>query len=386
MRKALASVLAAIMFLDVICLGVILVYNAGGKSGKSAKEGTQDIFERASVIATGNNIIGEEMDNQAAARSNSGGYDFDFVYENIADEISAADEAIITQEAVISKDHNVSGYPLYNAPTQLGDELKSVGFDTINTATNHILDYGEQGLLNTYDYLKNEKKLNVIGIFEDKTAAATPVIRNVNGIKIAYVAFTQSTNGNSLPENSQAYLLLSEYEDKIAEMISSAKAKADFVIVCAHWGDEYGAQITTEQETLAKKLGEWGADVVIGTHPHELQKAEYIENADGSKTLVAYSLGNLVSTQTKGELMLGGLLKFDVVKNKVTGEVTLENVGISGVVTHYGVDMTKIRIYRLEDYTQELASVHGVKERTPDFSLNYLKDLLKDRIDSEFLR
>ena len=48
--------------------------------------------------------------------------------------------------------------------------------------------------------------------------------------------------------------------------------------------------------------------------------------------------------------------------------------------------MTKIRIYRLEDYTQELASVHGVKERTPDFSLNYLKDLLKDRIDSEFLR
>ena len=79
-------------------------------------------------------------------------------------------------------------------------------------------------------------------------------------------------------------------------------------------------------------------------------------------------------------------MKFDLVKNVTSGEVSLENVGIEGIVTHYGVDMTKIRLYKLSDYTQALADVHGIKAKNDEFSLKYLKKMIGDRIDSEFLR
>lgn len=384
MRKALALILAAILFLDAVCLGVIFFSDA--KQLPYKKEDEDEIFKRASVVAVGNNIIGDEILRQASSRSNSTGYDFAFLYENTAQDIEEADEAIITHEGVFSSQHNVSGYPLYNAPADLGKELKKTGFDTVSIATNHILDYGEQGLVNTCTFLKDEIGLNPVGAYTSRADTTVPVIRNVNGIKIAYIAFTQSTNEHSLPENSDAYLLLSQYESKISEMINEAKAKADFVIVCAHWGDEYGEEITAEQENTAKKLGDWGADVIIGTHPHELQKIEYITNSDGTQTLVAYSLGNFVSGQEKGELLLGGMLKFDLVKNTSSGEVSVENVNMEGVVTHYGVDMSKIRLYKLSEYTQALADVHGVKARTEDFSLKYLKKLFEDRIDNEFTR
>ena len=112
---------------------------------------------------------------------------------------------------------------------------------------------------------------------------------------------------------------------------------------------------------------------------------EYIINTDGRKTLVAYSLGNFISAQNRGPRMLGGMLNFEVVKNNATGEIALENVKFSGVVTHYGYGYSNIRVYPLEDYTQELASKHGVQSKTSDFSLQYLYDILNDVIDKQFL-
>lgn len=83
--------------------------------------------------------------------------------------------------------------------------------------------------------------------------------------------------------------------------------------------------------------------------------------------------------------MLGGMLNFEIVKNNTTGEIALENVKFSGVVNHYGYSFSNIRIYPLEDYTQELASKHGVLSKTSDFSLQYLYDILNDVIDKQFL-
>ena len=157
------------------------------------------------------------------------------------------------------------------------------------------------------------------------------------------------------------------------------------VIVNAHWGEEYTHEPNDNQRSLAQKLASWGADVIIGTHPHVIQPVEYIVNSDGRKTLVAYSLGNFISAQNRGPRMLGGMLNFEVVKNNATGEIALENVKFSGVVTHYGYGYSNIRVYPLEDYTQELASKHGVLSKTSDFSLQYLYDILNDVIDKQFL-
>lgn len=83
--------------------------------------------------------------------------------------------------------------------------------------------------------------------------------------------------------------------------------------------------------------------------------------------------------------MLGGMLNFEIVKNNSTGEIALENVKFSGVVTHYGYGCSNIRVYPLENYTEELASNHGVKSKTSDFSLQYLYDILNKVIDKQFL-
>lgn len=83
--------------------------------------------------------------------------------------------------------------------------------------------------------------------------------------------------------------------------------------------------------------------------------------------------------------MLGGVLNFDIVKNNATGEIAFENVKFSGVVTHYGQSFSNLRIYPLSEYTQELASKHGVLDKTPEFSLQYLNDIIAKVIDKQFL-
>lgn len=386
MKKFMAIILAAILFLDVISIGVILFTKAEDITINAETDGEDDdIFVRAHIVVAGNNLIQEELLTQAKARSASGNYDFAYVYENVASLIAEADSAVITQESVISADHSVSGSGLMNCPPELGDQLVSLGFDAISIATNHALDYGEQGLLNTLDYW-SQKDIITIGAYKEKSQDDWIDIQKLDGIKVAYIAFTEDTNGNSLPEGSSAELCLEEYESWMCDLVSYASRKADVVIAMPHWGNEYETAVTQAQRDLAAKLGEWGATVVIGTHPHVIQPVEYITNSDGSQTLVAYSLGNFVSAQGKPEYMLGGLLSFDVVKNTENYRVTLENVTVTGVVTHYGLNTSKIRVYLLSNYTDDLASKHGLKEAYSDFSVKYLNNLLAESVDKQFLK
>ncbi|MBR0113428.1 MAG: CapA family protein [Clostridia bacterium] len=381
MRKVLAIFLCAVLFLDVICVGVILF--TSGSSRESEENG--DIFTKATVLAAGANIVQDEMLIQAKDRSNSGGYDFSLVYENIKDAVSDADVSIITQSSVISQNHTVSGDKRYNSPAELGDELVKTGFDVINLATDHILDYGEDGLLNTLDYWAG-KEAATTGVYRSAEEAAELIMIQANGIKFGFVAFTESTGGNSLPEDSEAVILSAFAENVLAEKISYAERKADVVIVCANWGNEFDREVDDARRELAAKIADWGADVIIGTHPDAVQEAEMISAKDGHKCFAVYSLGNLVSCSSQAENLLGGILTFDVIKNKEERTVSVENFVISGTVTHYGMNMSKIRVYPLADYTGELASLHGINETFDGFGIRYLNGLLTDTYNKKFLR
>ena len=386
MKKLLAAVLAAILFLDIVSIGVILFTKAQTLSSSSEQETseTEEIFNRASVAAVGDNFVQQEIMDQARAGGTRGGYNFSYMYENTAEFISAADTAIINQVPLISAAHGVTGTELFNAPAELGDEIIKTGFDVINLASSHALDYGEEGLLNTLDYWAG-KDVVTIGAYKDKSEDEWLTYQKINGVKIAYIAFTEGTGGKSLPEGSSAEVSLSEYESWLCRIISYASEKADAVIVLAQWGNEYESQPTQYQRDLAAKLGNWGATVIIGSHPHVLQPVEYITNEDGSRTLVAYSLGNFISNQGKPECILGGILTFDIVKNTEKYNVTIENVKVHGVVTHYGMNLSKIRLYLLSDYTNDIASKHGLCESVDGFSVRYLNNLLESAIDKEFI-
>ncbi len=393
MRKKLAVFLAVIIALDVVALSVIfftrnssnnLDINADPLPGPAPTTTEEQIlFSTVSFVAVGDNLIHKPIYNQAAARMTDG-YDFSYAYENFGDIISAPDVAILNQETIISTEHNVSTYPMFNSPVEVGEEMLELGFDVFNIATNHSIDCGEKGLISAINFWKGKNAITC-GAYLNREDYSSIPMHEVNGVKIAYLGFTESTNGLSLPSDSEVILVRASEETRLQQRIIDAKAVADVVVVSAHWGNEYTHEPTDGQRQLAEKLASWGADVIIGTHPHVIQPVEYIDNEDGSRTLVAYSLGNFISAQNRGPRMLGGVLNFEIIKNNATGELSFENVKFSGVVTHYGQSYSNLRVYPLGEYTEELASKHGVLSKTSDFSLQYLHDIINKVIDKQFL-
>ncbi len=392
MKKIMSVFIAVIILLDVVALGVILVFpndsqpviGINADKTEVAEQTTQaELFSKVTFAAVGDNLIHDTVYEQAAARS-SNGYDFTDAYDRIAERIAEPDVAILNQETIISTEHNVSSYPMFNSPVEVGEEMLEIGFDVFNIATNHSLDCGEKGLASAINFWRSKNAVTC-GAYLNSDDMATIPMNEVNGVKIAYLGFTDSTNGLSLPEDSEVILVRAKDESLIQQRIIEANKKADVVIVSAHWGNEYTHEPTDYQRELAGKIASWGADVIIGTHPHVIQPVEYITNPDGRKTLVAYSLGNFISAQNRGPRMLGGMLNFEIVKNNTTGEIAFENVKFSGVVTHFGYGCTNIRVYPLDAYSEELASKHGVKNKTSDFSLQYLYDILNEVIDKQFL-
>ncbi len=400
MRKILSIVLAIIIFLDVVAISVLFIdrkksdpsideqygYGTGVPDANSDNADNQEpseLFTKVSFTAVGDNLIHNAIYEQAAERT-SDGYDFEYAYQNISDKIESKDVAILNQETVISTAHNVSSYPQFNSPTELGDEMLDIGFDVFNIATNHSIDCGEKGLISAIEFWKSKNAVTT-GAYLNEADYQTIPVTEVKGVKIAYVGFTEYTNGLKLPSDTDVILMTADDEERLKQRVMDADEISDFVIVNAHWGVEYTHEPNDFQRNLAKKLGEWGADVIIGTHPHVIQPVEFITNSDGSQTLVAYSLGNFISAQNRGARMLGGMLNFELVKNNTTGEIAIENVTFEGVVTHYGYGFSNIRVYPLESYTDELASKHGVLSNTSSFSRKYLDDIMEDVIDEQFL-
>lgn len=389
MRRKLGIVLAIILAFDLVGMGIIAIGRHSG-SGNGAdpdtavETTTQPLVSKVSFVAVGDNLIHDTVYEQAEARGEDGKYDFTYAYENIAPYIEEPDVAILNQETIISTEHPVASYPCFNSPPEVGDEMLKIGFDVFNLATNHSLDKGEKGLISTINYWK-ERKAITTGAYLNSEDFVIPV-QELNGIKIAYLGFTEQTNGLSLPSDSEVVLVYQEDEELLRSKISEAKALADVVIVNAHWGVEYTHTPNDSQKNMAQQLADWGVDVVIGNHPHVIQPVEFVTSTDGShRMLCAYSLGNFISAQARGPRMLGGMLNFNIVKNNTSGQINIEDVKFTGTVTHYTSGCNNIRVYSLNDYTEELANNHGVIANTPDFSLEYLKGIVSEVIDSQFL-
>ncbi len=399
MKKKLLIFLAIIIVLDIVALGVIFFTRNIERAPVSAPapEVTvaeaetatpttqQEIFSRVSFVAVGDNLVHDTIYNQAKARSATGGYDFTDAYERVAHLIEEPDVAILNQETVISPEHNPANFPRFNSPVEVGEEMLEIGFDVFNIATNHSIDKGEKGLIAHINFWK-EKGAITTGAYLNQEDYANIPIHEVNGVRIAYIGLTDNTNGLNLPSDSEVILVHASEESRIQQRLAAAKELADVVIVNAHWGVEYSHEPSQAQRELAEKMASWGADVIIGHHPHVIQPVEYIENADGRRTLVAYSLGNFISAQEKTATMLGGRLNFEIVKNNMTGGIAIENVTFSGIVTHYSHRKTNLRAYPLEDYTEELASKHGVHSYTSSFSLERLHEIIDEVIDKQFLK
>lgn len=336
------------------------------------------------LLAVGDNLIHIQVIN--SGEQADGTYNFDHLYSNITDRISAADIAVINQETILGGDiFPYSGYPCFNSPMEIGDAVINAGFDVVLQATNHAMDMGYRGIENDLNYWKQHPQITVLGLNETEEDSELINIIEKNGIKIAMLNYTYSLNGYSLPED-KPYLVAMLDKEKMAEDIKLAKSQADFTIVYPHWGTEYVYEAVSLQEDLTEFYYEQGVDLVIGSHPHVLEPVEWIEDTPGKRMLVYYSLGNFMSFQKEAPRMLGGIANVTITKD--ADGTYISDASITPIVTHYEIGPVDYNyaIYELSDYNEELAGNHGVSGIAKQGDITYQEtyDLAKQILGSWF--
>lgn len=302
-----------------------------------------------------------------------GTLNYDHLFEHTGNYISEADIAIVNEEVILGgSELGLSGYPAFNGPYEVADALVNTGFDVILQATNHALDKGSRGVLNDITYWENNyPQEHIAGIHDEASDLdRNYAIIDTRGIKIAILNYTYGTNGISMPAD-MPYLVNMLNEEKVAEDMAKARAEADYVIVCPHWGTEYIHNADGSQKKWAQFFADNGANLVIGTHPHVIEPIEYYGDCP-----VYYSIGNYVNA-TSGEgsgtadRMLGAMAT--VTLTVQDGQVTDTECSAIPLVSH--IDTTqkqKLTVYPLEDYTQELAQQNEIIRQDSNFSIEYL--------------
>lgn len=253
---------------------------------------------QATILATGD-IMFHMPQIRGAYDENIGKYDFKHNFEYVKKYIKSADLAVANFETVTAgEDIPYSGFPNFNSPVETLDAIKYAGFHMLTTSNNHCLDQGKKGLLNTISAIEERGLIN-IGTY--KEPAEDIFMMDINNIKIALLSYTYGFNGMgyTLTEEEQKYMVRKIDEDRIENDIQKAKDKgADIVVVFIHWGNEYQREPSEEQINLGRKMVQWGANIILGSHPHVIQRSEIIQY-NGKDNYIIYSMGNFLSNQRR---------------------------------------------------------------------------------------
>ena len=333
-----------------------------------------------SLIAVGDNLIHSKILEAGYNEANKS-YDFKELYTYIKDEIKKFDIKIINQETILVKDRKkVSGYPVFGSPLEVGAAIKEAGFNIITHATNHALDKGEAGILDTSEFWSHYNDTMYVGISPDQNKSEMIKIFKKNGISVAFLNYTYGLNGFKTPKGKKYLVDLLSDEEKIKSDIKFAKQNADFVVVLPHWGVEYSHKISKAQKTKANFLANSGADLIIGTHPHVIQPLEFIITDDNRSVPCFYSLGNFISNQEEPSRMLGAMASLQI--EKEGNNTQIKNLNAVPLVTHIGTFSRDFSVHFLEHYPQILARTHRLKRTLGEKKMNPQK--LKELWNSVF--
>ncbi|WP_019153882.1 CapA family protein [Robertmurraya massiliosenegalensis] len=285
-------------------------------------------------IAAAGDIMFHDTQLKSGYDEGSNSYDFKSVFEDVKNIISTADLAIANFETTTAGDAQpYTGYPVFNSPDEVIDAIQHAGFDVLTTANNHSLDTGSKGLKRTVEVI-NTKGLETVGTYSKKPESRI-LIKEVKGIKIAILSYTEMINsvGTQYAPDELNDMINMMDKDKVIQDIQEAKdSGADLIMAFMHWGNEYEENPSEKQIEYAELMAQEGVNIILGSHPHVIQKSEYIEVGE-QKSFVIYSMGNFISNQrmetlsSKNELTEDGVIvKFDIRKNNETNETTIEQV------------------------------------------------------------
>ena len=354
-----------IVILLLIIIGIIVgviyvisnVSNSKGSTKKSSKSKTDtaekvEKTKKMSLVAVGDCLIHGAV--YMDARTGNDSYDFSGMIELVGPYISKYDLKYYNQETIIGgKKLGVSHYPRFNSPEEIGNNMVSLGFNLVSLANNHSLDKDEVGILNSNEYWKT-KDVVTAGTYSSSEERNDIKVYEKNGIKYAFLAYTTTTNGLTIPKGKE-YLLNVYSDEQAKEDIDKIKDKVDVIIVSMHWGEEYVFEPTSSQKEIAKYLSSLGVNLIIGSHPHVVEPVGFVGD-----TLVIYSLGNFLSGQRPMGIdkTIGLMVGMDiVVKNK---KVTFENIDKSLLYTYSTTSDTKYKVYPFESLDDSI--LNGYKE------------------------
>ncbi len=325
------------------------------------KKEQSDITFNMSVIG---DIMCHNTQYTDAYNSNTGTYDFSYVFKDIKTKIKTADIAIGNLETTFAgKSVGYSSYPTFNTPESLADNLKDLGLDVLTTANNHSLDKGYKGIESTIDYL-DKADISHTGTFKSEEDQNKILIKNVKDVKIAFLSYTYGTNGIKVPTGKDYCINLIDKE-LIKKQLELAKAEnPDIICVSMHWGIEYQTKQNKEQEALADFLFENGVDIILGSHPHVLQPMEKrtvtLEDGSTKDGFVIYSLGNFMSGQVKENTKNSIILDLKITKKAQDGKISIDSVNYTPIYMYKSTAKTKA--YKILDIESSISKYDTEKD------------------------
>lgn len=307
-------------------------------------------------------VIGDVMSHSTnfknAYNSSSKDYDFSNTFKNIVPYIKDADIAIGNLETTFAgKSRGYNGYPTFNTPEALGKNLKDLGIDVLSTANNHSMDKGYNGLVSTLDFL-DSFGISHTGTYRSKEEQDTILVKDVNGIKIAFLSFTYGTNGITVPSDKSYCINLID-KDLIKKQIELAKQQnVDVICVNMHWGVEYKLKQNKTQEDLADFLFKNGVDLILGSHPHVLEPMEKrtvtLEDGTTKDGFIIYSLGNFMSGQVYANTKSSVILDIQITKSE-DNKISIDSVNYTPIYLYdKGASASSRTRYTLMDINKSI--------------------------------
>ena len=357
------------------------------KSNSQEKNAESEQETSARIMANGDLLYHDII--YISAKKSDGTYDFHENFEYVKPWLKQADLVIGDFEGTVNKDHYLAGYPLFNAPGEVMDAIKDAGYQVLDLAHNHILDSQIEGVVSTADAIE-KAGMTPVGVYTHESRDKAPLlIKEVNGIKVAILAYSYGFNGieQSISQEDYNRYLSDLNEDKMKAEIERAEKEADITIIMPQMGVEYQIEPTEEQKKLYHKMIDWGADIIFGGHPHVVEPAETVEK-DGDKKLIIYSMGNFISNQRietmqdveNAKWTERGVL-MDVTIKKKFGKTTIETAQAhpswvsrtpKGGYSPEGYPLYLYQTYILDDF------IEGGKYRSQ------LDEATKERIDTAY--
>lgn len=288
--------------------------------------------ESLRVIAMGD-MLPHDSVNANAERD--GGYDYAPFFDGIRPQLDAADVTFCNQEVPSAGvEFGISGYPTFNAPVEFARDLQGVaGCDLVNLATNHTADKGTAGVAATRAAWDGLAPAVVAGANRSAEEQRAVTVLEQDGVRIALVSFAEYSNA---PIDGVTLNMMGD-DALVNDLMAQARDRADVVIVSAHWGTEDSHDVNGQQQAFAQRVADLGADVIVGTGPHVLQPVAWLDRADGGRTLVWYSIGNMLSTQLMLDQRTGVIAGFELVRDDA-GSVRVENP--TAILTYMHYDWT----------------------------------------------